>query len=90
MAKTAWDDLYDKYPRSQPYETYKLVWMLQHGYSIPRLIRELQRVQEEAAEDGDSVSVEEVYKRWEEDVGFGSNIWACFEEWKLYEGSNVQ
>lgn len=68
----------------QPYEEYRLNWMIEHGYSLPRLIRELARLQEECPND---MTIEELWDLWEDEYGFNGELWVCFDEWKQYEGS---
>lgn len=65
------------------YERYRLNWMIEHGHTLPQLIRQLNRLQEEC-EPG--TSVEELWDMWEEEYGFDGELWACYEEWKQYEG----
>lgn len=72
------------------YQKYKLQWMIDHGYSLEDLISELTRLQYDDPEDSDRISspVSELFDEWEEDCGFGSEIWACEEEWQDCEGCN--
>lgn len=58
------------------YEKYKLDWLLRHGYTLRDLINELDMLREE--NPGDSVSV--LFNYWVYEVGFGSEIWACCQE----------
>lgn len=57
------------------YEKYKLRWMMDHGKTISELIHEVSLTQEEAMED-----LPLTFDIWETDYGFGSEIWACFDE----------
>ncbi len=57
------------------YEKYKLDWMLRHGYTLEDLVSELSDCMEEANED-----LVVVFDVWQSDYGFGSEIWACFDE----------
>lgn len=70
------------------YEKYQLQWMIDHNYSLNDLMKELNDVQyDELDDDGmTSAPVTELFKNWESDVGFGSEIWACKDEWEEYEG----
>ena len=70
------------------YQKYQLQWMIAHGYSLQNLIDELTRFQYDDPEDSDRIStpISELFADWEQDVGFGSEIWACEEEWREYEG----
>lgn len=69
------------------YQKYQLQWMIDHGYSIQDLVRELRDYQYSDPEDSDHISapIDELFSEWELDVGFGSEIWACEEEWKSVE-----
>lgn len=61
--------------RKIAYEKYKLDWMLQHGYTLKDLVSELSGCMGE--EDEDLITTFDI---WESDYGFGSEIWACFDE----------
>lgn len=63
------------------YEKYKMDWMISHGHTLEELICELNLMQEE--EDASTVST--LYKDWEYGFGFGSEIWACYDEFMDYE-----
>ncbi len=70
------------------YQKYQLQWMIDHDYSLDNLMSELSRMQYEDPEDNfrKSEPVYELFDEWQTDVGFGSEIWACEEEWKECEG----
>lgn len=72
-----------------PYEAYQLCWMLEHGYSLANLIQELTDCQFADPEDSDAISrpVSEIFENWEQDLGFGSEIWACEREFNEVEGA---
>lgn len=72
------------------YEKYQLQWMIDHGYSLKSLVDELTQLQYGDPEDSGTIStpVSELFARWEADVGFGSEIWACEAEWKDCEGAD--
>lgn len=61
------------------YQKYQLEWMIEHGYSLEDLIKELNEYKQYAnAED-----VEDLFDTWEDEQGFvGAEIWACEDEWK--------
>lgn len=65
------------------YQKYQLQWMIDHGYSLNDLVMELTNLQYDDPEDIRRIStpIFELYCEWEMDVGFGSEIWACEEEW---------
>lgn len=66
------------------YEKYQLQWLMDHGYSLKDLMAELTRLQYEDPEDAERVStpIDRLFAEWEADVGFGSEIWACEDEWR--------
>lgn len=68
------------------YERYRLNWMIEHGHTLPQLIRQLNRLQEECEE---GTSVEELWKMWEEEYGFDGELWVCYEEWAQAEGKDI-
>lgn len=61
------------------YEAYRLIWMLQHGHTLTELAQELQEVQYADPEDSEAIStpITELFRDWEQDVGFGGSLWAC-------------
>ena len=60
------------------YEKYKLDWMTNHGCSLSDLIFEL----EELRLDNPNAEITELFDNFECNYGFkfGSEIWACFDE----------
>lgn len=74
------------------YEKYQLEWMLAHGHSLRELIDELTELQYDDPEDSDQIStpVADLFARWEQDRGFGSEIWACEAEWEAAEGKELK
>ena len=68
------------------YEKYRLNWMIEHGHTLPQLIRQLNRLQEECEE---GTSVEELWEMWEEEYGFDGELWVCYEEWAQAEGKDI-
>ena len=74
------------------YQKYQLQWMIDHGYGLNDLMQELRALQYDDPEDSDRISAPttELFCEWESDRGFGSEIWACEEEWKNCEESNWQ
>ena len=69
------------------YQKYQLQWMIGHGYSLDDLIQELTNMQYDDPEDSDRIStpISELYDEWIMDIGFGSEIWACEDDWKQCE-----
>lgn len=66
------------------YQSFKLRWMLDHGYTLSDLMRELQEFQYSDPEDSDRIStpVTELFEEWEQDRGFGGEIWPCEAEYE--------
>lgn len=73
------------------YERFQLQWMIDHGHSLRELMEELQSLQYDDPEDSDRIStpVKELFEEWEQDRGFGSEIWPCEDEYKDCEGTDV-
>ena len=73
------------------YERFQLQWMIDHGHSLRELMEELQSLQYDDPEDSDRIStpVKELFEEWEQDRGFGSEIWPCEDEYKDYEGRDA-
>ena len=72
------------------YQKYQLQWMIDHGYSLQDLMSELTSFQYDDPEDSDRIStpISELFDEWVADSGFGSEIWACEEEWKDCDDSS--
>lgn len=70
------------------YERYQLEWMIGHGHSLRELMNELTSLQN-ILEDtpGVNLTVGDVFDEWELNHGFGSELYACEEEWRETEGS---
>lgn len=64
------------------YEKYKLQWLIDHGFTIENLICELEEARKEFHPE---TPLTEVFSAWEDNSGFGSQIWACREEWEACE-----
>lgn len=63
------------------YADYKTNWMVEHGYTIDDLIKELDDYREETEEDSEYNSIQDVMNEWELESGFGGEIWPCYDEW---------
>lgn len=72
------------------YQKYQLEWMIAHGYSLQDLMQALTEHQYDDPEDSDRIStpINELFAEWEQDIGFGSEIWACENEWSEAEGAS--
>ena len=66
------------------YEKYQLQWMIDHGFSLQDLMTELTLLQYENTDVLDPISapVDQLFKEWEQDIGFNSEIWASEAEWE--------
>lgn len=65
------------------YEYFKLMWMQEHGYSLEDLIGQLESARQDLLDE--DASIQTVYEHWEDNIGFGGEIWPCFEEFLDYE-----
>ncbi len=74
------------------YEKYQLQWMIEHNHSLSELINELKKVQYADPEDSDvtSAPITEIFEAWEQNSGFGGEVWACEEEYQSCEGNSAQ
>ena len=61
------------------YEEFKLIWMQMHGYSMQDLISQLEAVRQDLLDE--DASIQTVFEYWEDNVGFGGEIWPCFDEY---------
>ena len=65
----------------QAYEIFKLQWMIDHGYSIPDLIAQLEAmVEEDENESGIRTGLQSLLQDWEFGIGFDGSIWPCYQE----------
>lgn len=65
----------------QAYEIFKLQWMIDHGYSIPDLIAQLEAmVEEDENESGIRTGLLSLLQDWEFGIGFDGSIWPCYQE----------
>lgn len=64
------------------HELFKLQWMIDHGYTLEDLMKELDKLKRESP----LIDLPMLFDHWQFDVGFGSEIWPCFDEWKEWEG----
>ena len=61
-------DLHDS---KQAYEIFRLQWMIDHGYGILDLIKNLvAMIEEDQIESGVRTSLESLFKDWEFGIGF--------------------
>lgn len=66
------------------YEAYKLDWMLSHGKTLTELVKGTTEILNDMVENGNTSNmnacVEGVIEDFEGDVGFGGEIYGCFNE----------
>lgn len=68
------------------YEKYQLEWMIEHGYSLERLMECLEEVRMSLENSTDGIaSIEDIFDIWEDEKGFNSEIWVCEGEWEMNE-----
>lgn len=65
--------------RKVAYEKFRLQWMLDHGYTLSDLIRQIQLCLDEQDED-ESINLDVLFEEWEHSFGFNGSIWPCFDE----------
>lgn len=61
--------------KKQTYEQYQLQWMIDHGFSLKDLMESMDRY---FMNDGDSI--QELFKDWKYNCGFGGMLYACKDE----------
>ena len=71
--------------RRRAYEAYKLDWMIQHGYTLTDLIKEVGIYMKECEEN-----IRDSFDDWEFECGFGGEIWACYDEFCENEYQNKE
>ena len=65
----------------QTYEIFRLQWMINHGYSVLDLLKNLEAmIEEDQNESGVRTSLESLFQDWEFGIGFDGSIWPCYEE----------
>lgn len=63
------------------YEAFKLQWMIDHGYTIPDLIKHLELMVDEDLNGSDMpTSLQNLFSDWEYGFGFDGSIWPCYQE----------
>ena len=71
-------DLHDS---KQAYEIFRLQWMIDHGYGVLDLIKNLETmIEEDQNEFGVRTGLESLFQDWEFCIGFDGSIWPCYEE----------
>ena len=71
-------DLHDP---KQAYVIFRLQWMIEHGYGILDLIKNLEAmIEEDQNESGVRTSLQSLFQDWENGIGFDGAIWTCYQE----------
>ena len=71
-------DLHDP---KQAYEIFRLQWMIEHGYSVLDLLKNLDAmIKEDQNESGVRTSLQSLFQDWEFGIGFDGAIWPCYQE----------
>jgi len=68
------------------HERFKLQWMLDHGYTLEDLMKELDKLRKESP----NIDLSMIFDHWQFDVGFGSEIWPCYDEWLEIESQQQE
>lgn len=72
------------------YEQFKLRWMIDHGYGLDDLIRNLESmIEEDGNASGVRTSLQSLYSDWEFGIGFDGTIWPCYQEFLETEYSVI-
>ena len=65
----------------QAYEIFRLQWMIDHGYSVLDLIKNLEAmIGEDQNESGVRTSLQSLFQDWEYGIGFDGAIWPSYQE----------
>ena len=65
----------------QAYEIFRLQWMIDHGYSLEDLVRNLESmILEDENESGVRTDLPSLFQDWEFGIGFDGSIWPCYQE----------
>ena len=66
------------------YERYQLEWMIEHGHSLKEFVQGLDLVDRDGID-----SLEDVYAIWENDYGFGGEVFSNEREFKEEESPSM-
>ena len=73
--------MFDLKDTRQAYEVFRLQWMIEHGYGIPDLIKNLDAmIEEDQNESGVRTSLQSLFQDWEFGIVFDGAIWPCYQE----------
>lgn len=60
------------------YDKYQLQWLIDHKHSLSSLIKSISDYAGEL--DCEGLSIVDIFNLWENDCGFGSEIYVCSDE----------
>lgn len=63
------------------YEQYCLNWLIDHNHSLPDLMNEMEEYRKNTA----TTNIVQLFKEWENDIGFHGEIYACEDEYYDYQ-----
>lgn len=76
----------DIHDPKQAYEIFRLQWMIEHGYGISDLVKNLEAmIEEDQNESGVRTSLYSLFQDWEFGIGFDCAIWPCYQEFLDHE-----
>ena len=68
------------------YEIFRLQWMIDHGYGIADLIKNLEAmIDEDQNMSGVRTDLNSLFRDWEYGIGFEGAIWPCYQEFLEHE-----
>ena len=70
--------------KRREYQKFQLQWMIDHGFTLEDLIRELTVYAQDCELE---TPIDVIFEYWESDVGFDAEIYPCYDEWLLNEGA---
>lgn len=59
------------------YESFKMKWMADHGFTLRDLMLAIENYRKDLPPE---TPLDEVFVEWENDSGFGSQMWPCYDE----------
>ena len=76
----------DIHDPKQAYELFRLQWMIDHGYGVLDLIKNLEAmIEEDQNETGVCTSLYSLFQDWEFGIGFDGAIWPRYQEFLDHE-----
>ena len=73
--------MFDLKDANQAYEVFRLKWIIDHGFSVFDLVKNLDAmIEEDQNESGVRTSIQSLFQDWEFGIGFDGAIWPCYQE----------